>query len=149
MNGEAVTTIEREKKFLKRYKRNKAMIDRLKGKLSALESRIYTVRSPNLSGMPRGGDPVTAADLLSDKQELEDRIKRLTDKGHVYRSEILARIDELDDPRYADVLEAFFIDCKNFDEIADEIGFTERHVIRLYSAGVWRLSELRQEEDAL
>ncbi len=140
MDLETVRMIEREKRFLKRYKKNIIMINRLRDKLSALNDRIYSVRSPNLSGMPRGGDPVEVADLISDKRELEDRIKRLTDKGRFLRSEILDHIDRLTDPRYADILESFFIDCKDFDTIADETGFSERHVIRLYSEGIYHLS---------
>lgn len=141
MDEVTVREIERKKKYLKRYKRNVAQIIRLKSKLSILNDRIYSLKSPTLSDMPRGGDPVTIADLISDKQDLEARIERLKVRGRKLKSEILDCIDGLDmDPKYAEVLESFFIDCKDFDQIADEMVFTERHVIRLYSDGIKAIS---------
>lgn len=136
MDEVTVREIERKKKYLKRYKRNVALIARLKYKLSVLNERIYSLKSPTFSDMPRGGEPVTIDDLLSDKQDLEDRIRRLKSRGQEFKSEILTCIDNLDDPRYAEILESFFIDCKDFDTIAEDNGYTVRHVIRLYSEGI-------------
>lgn len=127
---------ERKKRYLKRYKRNGILIDRLENKLRALEARIQGVKSPSLSGMPRGGEPVTREDLIADKVDLERRIKKLKGKGDDIRREILDIIDELEDPRYAEVLESFLIDDMTFREIADDMDYTERHVIRLYSEAI-------------
>ena len=52
------------------------------------------------------------------------------------RRETLDIIDELEDPRYAEVLESFLIDDMTFKEIADDMDYTERHVIRLYSEAI-------------
>lgn len=136
MDNETLLELEREKRFLKRYRKNRALVSRLTEKLELLDQRLYGVRSPSLSGMPRGGEPVTAADLIADKQELEERIQRLTSNGRKIKREILAAIDTLDDPRYAEILESFFIDCEDFGTIADNTGYTVRHVIRLYSEGI-------------
>lgn len=139
MDQETTLELARRKKYLKRYRRNKALIERLVNKIKILDERITALRSPSLSGMPRGGDPVTAADLIAEKVDLEARIERLTDKGQPYRREILDLIDELEDPRYAEVLECFFVDCESFTEIARSMGYTERHVIRLYSEAILSL----------
>ena len=128
--------IDQKKRYLKRYKKNKALIDRLEAKLTDLDERICRIRSPKFSDMPKGGTPVDLADLIDDKLELERRINRLVQKGRSYKSEILDIIDEAEDPRHAEVLEAFLIDCKTFEEIAEESGYTTRHVIRLYSKAV-------------
>lgn len=127
---------ERKKRYLKRYKRNGILIDRLENKLRALEARIQGVRSPSLSGMPRGGKPVTREDLIADKVDLERRIERLKGKGEDIRRETLDLIDELEDARYAEVLESFLIDDMTFREIAEDMDYTERHVIRLYSEAI-------------
>lgn len=127
------TDLDKKKRYLKRYKKNLALIERLEEKLYTLDKRIHGIKSPTWSDVPKGGLPVTTLDLLADKGELENRINRLVAKGKILKSEILDKIDELDDPRYAEVLEAFFIECKDFDAIADESGYTTRHVIRLYS----------------
>ena len=136
MENLEIQEIERKKKFMKRYTKNKALIERLENKLALLEDRITSAKSPNYSGMPRGGTRVTTAELISDKIELEERIRRLKDKGETLRSEVLAEIDRLDDVRYAIVLEGFFINGYSFEDIADNEGYTLRHVFRLYSEAI-------------
>lgn len=131
-----IQELDRKKRFLKRYKKNLALIDRLESKVENLDSRIKNIRSPVLSDMPRGGTPVSKEDILADKLEIEDRIKRLEKKGATYKREILDVIDELDDTRHAEILESFCIDCKSLEEIADDNGYTLRHIKRLYSEAV-------------
>ena len=132
--------IENKKKSLKRYRNNRACVRRLEKKLALLDDRITTIKSPNFSGMPRGGQPVTLADLISDKDELEKRIERLKKKGRQIKSEILEEIDTLDDYRYCEILEAYFIDCLSMEDIADMEGYSERRVYRLYSQAINILS---------
>ncbi len=136
-----LSAIEKKKKFLKRYKRNIACIDRLKIKLKVLDEKIKSVKSPNYSGMPRGSVPVTVEDLLSDKLDLENRIARLNAKKSKLKNDVVEQIDNLDDTRYIDILEMFFIELMSFGEIAEELGYNERHVIRLYSEAIRQLVE--------
>ena len=139
-----IQEIESKKRSLKRYKKNKALIGRLEEKLALLEDRLTSVRSSKYSDMPRGGTPVTVEDLILDKAELEERIERLRAKGRDLRSEILAEIDTLEDTRYAEVLESFFIDGYTLEEIADNEGYTVRHVYRLYSEAITFLALNKQ-----
>lgn len=137
MDDHTVQEIEkRKKRSLKRYRKNLACIKRLEEKLVILDERITAVKSPSLSGMPRGGTPVTLADLVSDKVDLEKRIERLKAKGKKLKSEIYEEIDSLEDPRYCEVLEAHFIEGLTFESIAEEMGYTERHVYTLYSEAI-------------
>ena len=136
MNDSELQEIEKKKLSLKRYKKNLACIKRLENKVVTLDARITTIKSPNYSGMPRGGQPVTVEDLISDKLELEERITRLKFKSKDLKRQILDEIDSLEDPRYCEILEAFFIDCIPLEDIAELNGYTERHVYRLYSEGV-------------
>ena len=89
-----------------------------------------------MSGMPRGGTPITTADLIADKCELESRIAKLKSKAARIRSEILDEIDLLDDSRYVDVLEAYFIDGLTMDEVAARYCYTVRHAYRLYQDAI-------------
>lgn len=139
-----IQEIERKKRSLKRYKKNLVCIGRLEEKLALLDDRIKSVKSPNMSGMPRGGTPVTIADLLSDKVELEERIERQKAKSKDLKKEILEEIDSLDDVRYMEILESFFIDGISLEDIADNEGYTVRHVYRLYSEAVTKLALNRQ-----
>ena len=131
-----IQELELKKRYLKRYKKNLALIERLNDKVENLTSRIESIKSPIITDMPRGGVPVTKEDLVADKLEIMERIDRLKIKGKKYKAEILDIIDELDDTRYADILESFFIDCESLDDIADNMGYTLRHVIRLYSEAI-------------
>lgn len=136
MENSQIQQIEKKKRSLKRYKKNLSCIERLEAKLDLVSERMTSVKSPNFSGMPRGGTPVTTADLVCEKMELEERIERLKEKGKILRREILAEIDTLEDPRQAEVLEAFFIGGQSMEEISDDTTWNVRHVYRLYSEGV-------------
>lgn len=135
--GDTVTDTEQKKKYLKRYRKMVSLIARLEERVAKINARMLKVRSPNFSGEVQGtGKPVTIEEMISDKIELEERISKLEKKSKPIKHEIVEKIDSLDDPRHAEVLEAYFIDCKDFQTIADEIGYTKRHVIRLYSDAI-------------
>ena len=140
MTEQQIKDIENKKRSLKRYKKNKACINRLREKLDILINRIESAKTSNLSGLPRGGVPLTMDDLISEKDELIQRIERLNKKQAVYKSEILNEIDTLDDVRRAEVLESFFIGCLTLEQIAEKENYTVRHVYRLYSEGVTELA---------
>lgn len=144
MEKSDIKEVERKKRSLKRYKKTLACIDRLEVKLDLVNQKLTSIKSPNLSGMPRGGTPVTSADLIADKIELEERIERLKARGVRQRHEILEEIDSLEDPKHAEVLELFFINCLTLEEIADKLRYSDRHVYRIYSEGVTYLSENSQ-----
>lgn len=138
--------LEYKKKYLKRYRKNLALINRLKLKLELLNERIGSARAPSLSDMPRGGVPITDADLIADRIELEERISRLEIKSNRLKAEILEVIDDLDDPRYAEILELFYIECMDFDQIAKECHYTIRHIIRLYHESI-ELCKVNSEKE--
>ena len=131
---------DKKKRLLKRYRKNESCIKRLEKKLIALDDRIKTIKSPNFSGMPRGGVPITIDDLLSDKQDLEDRIKRLKAKRRDLKRFVYEKIDSLEDPRYCEILEAHFIEGISIEDIADELGYTERHTYNLYREAIDSIS---------
>ena len=127
---------ESKKRYLKRYRKNRALIARLKDKVDNLDARIKGLRSPKFSDMPRGGTPITKEDMIAEKCDILDRINRLESKGKIIKREILDTIDELEDTRYAEVLESFCIDCIDLDIIAENMGYTTRHIYTLYSEAI-------------
>ena len=137
---------ESKKRFLKRYRKNRALIYRLKLKIANLDDRIKTIRSPGYSDMPRGGTPITKEDMIAEKADLESRIKRLEAKGKNIKTEILDIIDELEDTRYAEVLESFLIECKDFGDIAEDSGYSSRHIERLYGEAIKTIVGIMSEK---
>lgn len=133
--------IKNKKRSLKRYRINCTCIARLEEKHFILEERLKSVKSPGFSDMPRGnGTPVTTEDLVLDKIDLEKRIDRLKNKGRKLKDQILAEIDSLEDPRYCEVLEAYFIDCFSIAEISDKMGYNERYIYSLYDKAIRALT---------
>lgn len=147
MEKSSISEIERKKRSLKRYKKNLACIDRLEDKLDLLNDRMTSIKSPNLSGMPRGGQPTTITDLVADKVELEERIAALKLKSRRLRKETLEEIDRLDDPKHVKVLEMFFIDRLTLEEIAAELNYSNRHVYRIYSESLEYLADTPEESE--
>lgn len=134
------TTIDDTKRFLKRYRKNRELVKRLRDKVLTYEERLTSLKSPTLSDMPRGSLPTPIEDIISDKEETIERIKRLEARGKQIRSEILDKIDTLDKVNQVEVLEAFCIDCLDFDEIADNLGYSERRVVGIYTEAIRQLT---------
>lgn len=125
-----------KKRYLKMYRKNRALVDRLVLKLQNLDEQIYKIRTTQFTDQPKGGQPLSINELLSDKVDLERRIESLEKAGRVRKTEITRMIDTLDDPRYVTVLELFCIECLDFDTIAYEMGYTRRHCERLYREAI-------------
>lgn len=127
---------ERVKRFLKRYRKNRDLVARLNQRVAEYDERITSLRASTISDMPKGGTPVTKEELVDEKIETEERIRRLEEKGKVIRAEILEKIDELEDVKQAEILEEFCINYLSFPEIAEKIGYSERRVIAIYSKAI-------------
>lgn len=141
MDEQSIQVDEKSKKrFLRRYQCNLSCISRLEKKLVLLDERITTIKSPNYSGMPRGGVAVTVEDLIADKDDIERRIEKLRVKGQELKRLLYEAIDTLEDPRHGEVLEAHFIEGLNIEDIADEMGYSERHVYTLYKDAIRKFS---------
>lgn len=125
-----------KKQYLKRYRKNRALITRLYMKLEHLDGEIYKIKTTKFTDQPKGGRPLTINELISDKVDLEHRIELLEKKGREYKAEITRVIDTLDETRHAEILELFCIECLDFDFIADEMGYSRRHCERLYREAI-------------
>jgi DNA-directed RNA polymerase specialized sigma subunit len=128
--------IDMKKRWLYRYRNNQSKIEQLHDKLEALEERIVSIKAPNYSGISRGATPITLADLLSDKEDLQKRINRLSVKGTHIKNEILEAIDTLEHPKQAEVLEYWFINGYNVDQINELLSYSSTYIYRLYSGGL-------------
>lgn len=126
----------KRKKYLKRYRKVLTKIDRLQSKLEDLNERMYKIKSPNFSGMPKGGTPPTLAEMLSDKEELESRIEKQIQKSKIIKKEILSVIDDLENDLQSEVLEGFFIEGRTLEDIAEDQGYTVRYIAKVYSVGI-------------
>ena len=133
--------IAQKKKSFERYKNGQICISRLNEKIAILEQKITKIRTTNFSDMPRGGEPISISDLLSDKIELEKTVDNLKAENRKLKYQILAEIYSLENSMYWDVLEGLFIDGRTIEDIAYAKGYSIRHIYRLYSKAMELLVE--------
>ena len=125
-----------KKSFLKRYRNYLIRIERLEEKLLNIDTQLEGMSSKRISDMPTGGLPVTVEDILNRKEETKKRIQRLIDTSLLVKDEIYEVIDHIDDYRFAEVLESYFIECKTLECIAEEKHYSVQHVGYLYGKGL-------------
>lgn len=133
--------IAQKKKSFERYKNTQICIDRLNEKIAILDEKITAIRTTNFSDMPRGGEPISISDLLSDKIELEKTVDGLKAENKKLKYQMLSEIYSLENPLYWDVLERLFIDGRSIDDIAYEKGYSSRHIYRMYAKAMDLLVE--------
>lgn len=140
MGGGTVIVADSEKQikkdYLKKYTRTINKVSHLNYKLMEIDRSLSSVKSQQISDMPRGGQALSLDDLLIRKEETQSRIDAVSTESISIRREIVKKIDELEDYRHIAVLEAFFIDDMTLDEIAEKEGYSLRHTTRLYSEGL-------------
>lgn len=124
------------KRYLNRYRRYMKRVDKLEEKLYQIDNQLQGLKSQQITDMPRGGTPLTLDDMLVKKEETEHRIQNLLDMSKEIRYEVFDCIDTLEDDRFAEVLECYFIDRMTFEEIAEHKNYSVRHVGYLYGRGI-------------
>lgn len=121
-----------KKKWFNRYK---ILIDEeqyLIDKLDLLVDKIHTVQSVKFNNEPRGGLPITLDDRLIQKERIEQRITKVHKARRMCRNEIIEALNTMEDYKLADILEYHYLDLETWQTIADNMGYSDRHVHRLY-----------------
>lgn len=124
---------KKNKYFLKGYVRCTNKIKRLETKLENIDQNIQSLKSQEITDMPRGGTTFTIEDMIIQKEETEERILNVSNQSIEIRRKIINKIDELEELKHVELLEAFFIENMTLDEIAEREGYSIRHAVRLYS----------------
>jgi len=81
---------------------------------------------------------------LSDPEDIEDIDSRIRHKqtfADKARKEIRDRIYLLDNEIYCEILELYFLCEVPLPEVADRLGYTERHIRKLYSEAINKLAD--------
>ena len=100
------------------------------------------------SGISYDGDRVqkspedSMARIVAEVDELDQQIDTLRRSMAMEILRISRVIDRLDDPREATVLDAYYLGRKSMQEIAEHLHYSERHVYRLRSEGVAKMSQM-------
>ncbi|WP_225439396.1 sigma factor-like helix-turn-helix DNA-binding protein [Ligilactobacillus agilis] len=110
-------------------------IERLEEKLKVLTDR-YELKAQTYSDEPKGGRPATLEDMVIQKEKLESRIAVYYSKSRAIRDRFEKAAEKMDNQTEAKILDYYFFEGMTLEQIADELGYTVRHVSRLYHHGL-------------
>lgn len=123
---------EQVKKVLYQYREIKTMCADLQRQINEMDIKMTSVKAINCSGMPRGGCPVTIADMMADKDELISRKSRFEAVARQKREIVISYIDTVHSAKHNNVLYMHFINGMRISDIAKMKNYSDRHVFRIY-----------------
>lgn len=134
--------------YLSAYRALMLEIDLKEERLARLDAQLYSVRSTQLSDMPKGGEKKTLADYIAIKVDLSNEINAQLMEARALMREIENAIAAMPSRFDRLVLEMRHIDCMTYEEMADRLAATRhdktpysiRHVTRLYWSAVGRFT---------
>ena len=100
------------------------------------------------SGIAYDGDRVqtspedSMARVMAEVDELDQQIDTLRRSMAMEILRISRVIDQMDDPREATVLDAYYLGRRSMQEIAEHLHYSTRHVYRLRDDGVAKMSQM-------
>ena len=124
------------KNVLIQYRKVVSMIKHLDRKIEDLDDRMMSIKSGKITGMPRGGTPITNVDLIADKDDLEKRKDRFEVIAKQKKEIVQSYIDTVLYPRHNDFLTMYYVDCMSVEEISEEMPCSIRHAWRLYREAI-------------
>lgn len=132
MSGE-----RREKiRFLKSYKWLLIEIASSEDRAEEERERLYDVRVPMLSDMPRGGRPVTMDERVVRVVSREAEIQRQKSEAEEIKTAIEKAIGQMLNPRDRTILKLKYLQGCSFEEIACRINYSVTHTKRLHDEAI-------------
>jgi len=121
------------KELLEKIIRIRKAIDYRMTKIEALVTQAENT-SCRLTGMPHNPSPDTSpmATAICKKIDLENEIEKLKEERNGY----IAKIDILEDDDLKRLLVLRYAQEAQWEDIAAELGFCERHIYRLHKTAV-------------
>lgn len=127
------------KEFLRRARSIDRRVDESVERAERLRARLEAGRMSSITGMPRGGgaDWTVTADRLI---ELEQVVNRRTRELVRWKLLAIDAIRAVEDPRLAELLELYYIDGYNWEQVAERMGITERWALILHGRALLQVT---------
>ena len=124
-------------KLLKHVYWDEKNLKRLQEKLEKITIKIESIRSSNISSMPKSsGLAQDISDLLGQQEEYQSLIIKKIMKLEESRQKAESSIDTLEDSRLKLILNYVYLEDMTFKEIAVDLRKSERHIRRLHDIAI-------------
>lgn len=121
------------KAYLQQISRLDRMIKNKMTELSQFKELTYGLSAiSNEERVQTTLDPDKFSGKVAKICEIEKKIDALIDEYVDKKQMIVSQIDSMENETYYDVLFSRYIEKKNFEKIADEMGYSWRQIIRLH-----------------
>ena len=119
------------KEFLRRARDVDRRVDEAQERVDRLRARLEAGRLSRVTGMPRGGgaDWTETADRLI---ELERRVTTQTKEMVTWKLAAIDAIESVPEMRLREVLELYYLDGYTWQQVAQRMELSDRHVQRLH-----------------
>ena len=126
------------KEFLRRARGVDRRVDEAIECVERLRAKLEAGRMSSITGMPRGGesDWTKTADRLI---ELERRVNRQMRELVRVKQAAMDAIDRIEEAQLREVLELYYIDGYNWDQVAERMKLDKRWVFRLHGRALQRI----------
>ncbi len=124
---------EKKKEYLRQYTRSQKRIDNLKEQLLSLKETEQSVRSQQMSDMPKGSSrDKDLSDLMVKIEELNKKIKDEMIRSAKTKIAIEEDIFSLRNEDEARVLRMRYIESRQWEEIENRMKFSRRQVLYIH-----------------
>lgn len=125
------TENDKKKEYLRKYRKHSRKIKRIESEIEEIRSmKLYP--SMDSDGMPHSSDQKDLSDYAAELTDKEDKLYQEGVRQVKAYKNITYRISQIEDENERDVLYYYYIKSKNWWEIAELMGYTERHVKRIH-----------------
>lgn len=139
------------KERLRKYRAIKRERDHIHAKIEEIETLLYGLRSPQISGMPRGGNETRddrRDSLIQRKSDLQALYKQKEAELDMEILAIEAAISSLPNPTERMLMRLYYIDGLTWEEICVQIhyGWTQTHKYHAAALRKLKTQEIEEEE---
>lgn len=125
------TENEMKKEYLRGYRRHVRKLSRIEAELEELRTMKMAI-SVNNDGMPHGSGQSDMSGYAAELDQLERNLIRERDQRFKGYREISERISKMKSENERDVLFYRYIKGLAWWEIAEKMGYSERHITRIH-----------------
>ncbi len=126
-------TTKESKEYLQQVFYLDKKINRMVREKEALQSILYSVGSVSSEERVQGGSIGNRTEnLIAKIDEKERKINSEIDRLVGLKSEVTEKICRIENEIYSDVLLKRYINLEDWGKIAEEMGYTTRHILRVH-----------------